>query len=288
LLERCLDSISNQTHSADAIIVINNASTDGTVQMLESKNIDYITQENQGAASGWYRAIEYSLENNFHAIWLMDDDGYPNKNALKNLEQKLTVKTASVSSSVVCENDRERLVFPLPRLNRLNLPVLFSYKRKFYTLSESQQEVVNELYPFAHFFNGSLISVDAIKKIGNIERDFFIFGEELDYLYRLRKVGEVLTDLSALHYHPDVTARPWTESKVYYYIKNTIILNKKYYDWSYVRSILTIIIALYRVMIRNGFKDVLSYIFGRRSKSFYLSIYRGFQGKLAKDFYAEY
>ena len=54
-------------------------------------------------------------------------------------------------------------------------------------------------------------------------------GDEIDYLMRMRTDGQVATHVEALHYHPNVASRPWSDVKVYYYLKNSIILNKRYF-----------------------------------------------------------
>ena len=63
---------------------------DGTVEMLEQRNIPFITQENLGSAGGWYRGIQHALDHRFDAVWLMDDDGFPDAGALRLLEVALS------------------------------------------------------------------------------------------------------------------------------------------------------------------------------------------------------
>ena len=48
-------------------------------------------------------------------------------------------------------------------------------------------------YIYTHLFNGALISIRAIRKIGNVSRDFLSFGDEVDYFYRLSSVGKIST-----------------------------------------------------------------------------------------------
>ena len=84
LLSRCIDSVELQSRMPDKILVIDNGSTDGTKATLKHRGIESISQENVGSAGGWHKAISVALDENFDAIWLMDDDGFPEKNALKN------------------------------------------------------------------------------------------------------------------------------------------------------------------------------------------------------------
>jgi len=285
LLERCINYLQKQSRLPDHILVINNGSTDDTEEMLKARGIHYITQDNVGSAGGWYRGIQYALKEGFDAVWLMDDDGYPDIESLNILEQALQPGVACVSSVVLREDKPTHFVFPFSVLNKNDLPAVFACPRKISSLKRLSKIANGGMYPFAHLFNGALVSTEAIKQIGNINRDFFIYGEEVDYLFRLRRFGPVYSVLAAHHFHPDVNSRPYTPIKIYYYIKNTLILNRRYLNLVFVRNILTIVAALGRTAYRNGLSEALSYLVGRNARTFYRAISRGLQDQIGKDFY---
>lgn len=285
LLSRCLDYLQAQKRQPDAILVVNNASTDGTVEMLERRGIPFVTQENVGSAGGWHRSILYALEHGFDAVWLMDDDGFPDSGALKALSSALEAGVSCASSVVVREDTQDQFVFPFPLLNSQGLPVLFGRPRKVLTLAELRSVAKAGQYPFAHFFNGALISTDAVRKVGNVNRDFFIFGDEVDYFFRLRTFGRVISVLTAIHYHPDVTQRPYTPAKIYYYLKNTLILNGLYFNAVWLRHAAAIVAVLSRTASRNGLGAALSLVLGASAPVFYSAIVRGLKGTIGKDFH---
>ncbi|MDC0091606.1 glycosyltransferase [Gammaproteobacteria bacterium] len=283
LLMRCLDHLKIQTIIPDKILVINNDSTDGTEDVLINNNIDYITQENTGSAGGWHTGISYALANNFDACWLMDDDGFPDSKALKILSSRLSADTACASSVVLRENEREYFVFPFPVLNNNNFPILGGIKRRFFSLNEIDAVLDNNQYPFAHLFNGALLNMSLVAKVGNINKDYFIMGDEVDFFYRLREEGEVITCFESKHFHPDVSSRPYSPEKIYYLIKNTIIINYLYLDNKFLRSILNVPVVLFRTAKRNGWKFLFSIIIGSRKKFLYQAIVQGFRGSLGND-----
>ncbi len=284
LLERCLDHLATQSRAPDEVLVINNASTDGTLQMLASRPVSVISQPNVGSAGGWHRAIAYALERGFDAVWLMDDDGYPDCAALGQLEEVLTGDVVCASSVVVHEDDPDRFVFPFSLLNAGGNPVLLARRRKVRTVTELKTISPEGRYPFAHLFNGALISTRAIRDIGNVERRYFMFGDEVDYLLRLSRIGKVLSITDAIHRHPDVSRRALTSMKFYYYIKNTIIINHRYLDLALLRDALTVGVALWRVARRNGVTSALAYVAGSDTACLYRAIIRGARGQLGKDF----
>ncbi len=284
LLARCLDNIQAQVCKPDEVLVINNASSDGTVEMLQQREVLFITQDNVGSAGGWARGIQYALDKDFDALWLMDDDGFPDKYALERLVLNFAPDIACVSSVVVREDDPHKFVFPFPILSKNHFPVLLSYKRKITTLAELNTRVDGGVYDFAHLFNGALINIRAVQSIGNVNTDYFIFGDEVDYFFRLREFGHVQSVLDAIHYHPDVTSRPYTPQKVYYYVKNTIILHGKYFDQVLLRNVFAIAAAIWRTTRRNGLGTAIRYIGGGEGQILYRAIWRGLAGSLGKDY----
>ncbi|HEX8553365.1 MAG TPA: glycosyltransferase [Sphingomonas sp.] len=283
LLTRCLDAIDAQRRRADGVFVVNNASTDGTEAMLKQRGVPHVTQPNLGSAGGWSRCIEEALTGGWDAVWLMDDDGYPHADALALLEGSLQDGVPCVSSTVVCEDDPDRFVFPFPVLGRGGLPVLLARRRKITHLSALRAITGGDTYPFAHLFNGALVDVTAVRRIGNVDTNFFLMGDEVDFFMRMRTVGPVLSNLNALHLHPDVSGRPLNDVKVYYYVKNTLILNKRYLDKKWVRHGAAVVAALVRTARRNGVGAAMSYITGSRRPLLAKAIRRGLRGQVGKD-----
>jgi rhamnopyranosyl-N-acetylglucosaminyl-diphospho-decaprenol beta-1,3/1,4-galactofuranosyltransferase len=285
LLSRCIDHVRSQTRPPDALVVINNGSTDNTLAMLTERQVDVITQANLGSAGGWHRAISHCQDQGFDAVWLMDDDGFPAPDALQVLEQVLQPHVACASSVVVREDRPDHFVFPFPVLDRNGLPVIFARPRKLRTLSSLEPLSRQGCYPFAHLFNGALVSSAAIRQIGNINPDFFIFGDEVDYFFRLRRVGDVVSVLAARHLHPDVSSRPYSSVKIYYYIRNTIILNNRYSNIVWLRNAMAVVAAFGRTWLRNGPGEAVSYLAGKRLPVFLRAVYAGLIGQLGRDFY---
>ena len=283
LLERCIDHVLAQSRPPDRLLVINNSSPDDTLAMLERRGIDHVTQPNLGSAGGWNRAISEALDGDYDAVWLMDDDGYPDAEALAHLEAALTPGIACVSSVVLKEDKPEEFVFPVPRLDGDNLPVLIAARRKMRRLEELRQVADGDTYPFAHLFNGALVRTEVARRIGNVDTRYFLMGDEVDYFMRMRAEGEVISHLKARHLHPDVGSRPLDAAKFYYFVKNTIILNRRYFNQPWLRHILAVAVALARTARRNSLPEALSYVAGRRAPTLWRAISRGLGGRIGRD-----
>ena len=77
-LVKCLHALLNQTYSDFQIIVVDNASTDGTKdaiqEFIQNNQIRYYnTGKNLGGAGGFNFAIK-NVANKFSYLWIMDDD----------------------------------------------------------------------------------------------------------------------------------------------------------------------------------------------------------------------
>tara|TARA_Y100000992_G_C21270567_1_gene496570 strand:- start:855 stop:1760 length:906 start_codon:yes stop_codon:yes gene_type:complete len=284
-LKRCIAYVNKQTLNKKELLVIDNNSTDDTQNFLKKNNIPSIySDKNIGSAGGWNLGINYALENSYDFIWVMDDDGYPHQEALENL-YSCFVKSdniACISSLVVDQNNTEKLAIPLPILKKNKLPIIFKTRRKIYFINDKKLKE-NNFYEYANFFNGALIKIEYIRKVGNINTSFFLYGEEVDYFFRLREVGKVLTYNNAIHYHPSIN-KPWTLIKIYFYIKNSIYLNYKYFDYPFVRSILNIFVIFLRVLKNNGIVFFIKLFILQNFKILIKAIYRGFNKKIGNDY----
>ncbi len=283
LLKRCINKIRAQSTKPEEILVINNGSTDDTKKVLEKLKVKTINQQNLGSAGGWERGIEYAINNKFDAVWLMDDDGYPDKNSLEILKNSIKKSMSCMSSIVLKENNPNEFVFPYPIINKNNMPVLFKWPRKISNKKQLLKKSINNNYPFIHLFNGALIPINVIKKIGNVNKNYFIYGDEIDYFFRLIKHGKVFSNINAIHYHPDVAKRAYSSKKIYYFLKNTLIITNKYYDKKLFRQIFQVINILLIVLRRNGIIFFLRLILIKKYKLIPLAIYRGIKGKIGFD-----
>ena len=93
LLKECLEAVLSQEKQCD-ILVINNCSTDGTEEYLDTLSYTNLfikkTTENIGGAGGFSVGIDEAIRRGYDFAWLMDDDTIPEKTALLSLVEKAT------------------------------------------------------------------------------------------------------------------------------------------------------------------------------------------------------
>jgi rhamnopyranosyl-N-acetylglucosaminyl-diphospho-decaprenol beta-1,3/1,4-galactofuranosyltransferase len=225
LLLETLKSVLEQTLLPDTIFVIDNASTDGTPDVLLKrgyikelppqhlkepweyrsrlnfleKPIEFIyirLPQNTGGAGGFHEGIKRAYQQNYNWFWLMDDDGIPSKTCLETL-YRFKDKALWISPLVVNKDNPNEL------FTWINYPKISS-KSYIKTVEEAKQKSKNGILEnISTPFNGVLINRQVIDIIGNVKKELFIWGDEIDFLLRaLSQNIRIITVVDALFYHP--------------------------------------------------------------------------------------
>jgi rhamnopyranosyl-N-acetylglucosaminyl-diphospho-decaprenol beta-1,3/1,4-galactofuranosyltransferase len=213
LLSECIAALRNQTRKLDAILVINNGSTDQTEKWLEHQpDLFFITQKNSGSSGGFNTGISWAFQHGYSWIWCMDDDGYPKENALEKLLEKEMPVRSLLNCAVLNKEDKKSFV----------------WKTKNYkTIEEVEVDIIPGI---GHPFNGTLIHRDIVEKVGLPKSSLFLWGDETEYYYRIVKQQNfpVYTIPSSIHYHPAAAftiKQDWDYKnswKMYYYVRNRL------------------------------------------------------------------
>src|SRR5437870_9045526 len=86
IIERTIASERQQTRPVDAILVVDNASRDATLEQPSVKDAAIIRHEqNLGTSGAVYSGMRYALEQDYDWIWVFDADSTPEPDALKKL-----------------------------------------------------------------------------------------------------------------------------------------------------------------------------------------------------------
>ena len=106
LLEKCIDRLRQQKNAACDIIIVDNASTDGTADMIKCQyNVPEViymnTGANLGGAGGFQYGVKQAVLLGYEYVWIMDDDTLPQETALYELfeaDRELNGKWGFLSS----------------------------------------------------------------------------------------------------------------------------------------------------------------------------------------------
>ena len=90
LLRECIEALLVQSMNQLDILLIDNASTDGTYEyvedlVMENDTIYYMnTGSNLGGAGGFHYGLKEAYNRGYDYMWIMDDDTIATPDALKN------------------------------------------------------------------------------------------------------------------------------------------------------------------------------------------------------------
>ena len=90
LLRECLVALRAQTRPPDHVLVVDNASTDGTLELVSEEfgEVELLAlPENVGGAGGFHAGLERAYASGAEWAWLMDDDTVPQPEASRGTTQ---------------------------------------------------------------------------------------------------------------------------------------------------------------------------------------------------------
>lgn len=211
------------------VFVIDNASKPGDIQKLTSQipveNL-ILNDKNLGYAGGNNIGIKKALKEDADFIWLLNPDIRIEKETLPCLlETILSDNNIAAVGPRIC--------------SRLNENEIFSdggvvlYNPQCYTYLINYDQFVNDHNTSVNFnisyVDGSSILINslAIKNIGDLPIEYFLYFEETDWCARAKKLGWKL----AINTHAKVynLKSEKNYSYVYYMMRNRLIFAKKYH-----------------------------------------------------------
>jgi GT2 family glycosyltransferase len=195
LLLECLAAIEGQTHPVTEIIVVDNASADGTPAAIAEHHPKVTLFElpvNLGGAGGFAFGVAAARP---HAgqIWLMDDDAAPLPDALEQLlaaRDRYPGPTPAVLASRVISADGQPIPMNVPR------------ERPFVTAKErADAEAAGCLAIRSASFVSVLVDGLAARRGELPVADYFIWNDDFEYTTRLLRssVGLMCPDSVTRH-----------------------------------------------------------------------------------------
>jgi len=183
IIDGTIAAVRRQTRPVDGILVVDNASTDGTLDRPSLKEVTVLRhQENLGTSGAVYSGFRYALEHNYDWIWLFDADSVPERDALEKLlelyegwPRSLQDETGFLACLYYNVGDSE------------------PHHGGMFTRSGSapSRPVPDARHYLCHFtiWSGCLYRLAAVRQIGLPNANYVLDGGEGEYAYRVMKAG---------------------------------------------------------------------------------------------------
>ncbi|MEG6612848.1 glycosyltransferase [Pseudoclostridium thermosuccinogenes] len=245
----------------DNIVVVDNNSTDGTIEVIknmQSPNVHLIlNKKNYGIAKALNQGVEYASKRGFEWVLTMDQDSIISENMINEMNK--------VYSSLTCF-ERRQVACLAPRIiyNDEN------DKRQTSNNSYREKDVV--------ITSGNLVKISAINLVGGYEESLFIDSVDFDFCLKLKKQKlKILVCNNAVMNHSlgetfikkifGVSFLVHTHSQIrkYYIARNHVYIIKKYllsdFSFCFKKNFFFLIFVFQNVIIEDNRVSNIKVIF---------------------------
>ncbi|MGN0366686.1 MAG: glycosyltransferase family 2 protein [Suilimivivens sp.] len=268
----CIDSILKSTYSNLEVIVVDNCSTDRTLELLKERYTGEAQvrvlelKENLMAAGGRNEGIKKAQGD---YLLFVDNDNIVSSDMIELLVKEME------------RDENVGLVGPLS-INKYFGDTIWlasgdyhffsSRPKTLYAGKKPEDITLEKKYSTCYSPNIMMVSKEVIEKVGGFDRSYFAMYEEADFGYRIKNAGYkeyIVTE--ARTYHMNYVGEGEQAKlrllgigfpeRAFYYPKNRTVFMKKYAKWYHMISYYSVFIHVFTlyysfVALKYGRKDI--------------------------------
>lgn len=258
LLKECIEAIRAQTRKVDEIIVVNNSSTDGTLEWLQSQSdLTVVTQKNSGGAGGFNTGMKLAYKNGHDWLWVMDDDCIPYSDSLEKLVRHIHLipNIAYLGSKIIDKNN-----------DFTNIPSIDFGGKSSNSLNWGSYIELSIIKINRATFVSLLINSSVVKKCGFPIKDLFIWGDDTEFTLRLAKsfpaflVGDSIVKhkCDSQNWGIDNEFNPDRVARYRFHYRNRIFIIRKSSSLNFIINEFILIIKMFlKLLFRNQIKKII-------------------------------
>lgn len=194
-LKHTLDCYDKQTVPFRTMIVVDNNSTDGTKEYLKEwetqkaayeKHVIYL-EKNAGGSGGFYEGEKYAMDNDPDWVYVADDDAYPDPDMMEKFY------------AFQAQHEDEKIAIICSAVQFMDRSPMCGC-RGFIRIENNQfikRDSVDSDYDQDYFelnsvsYVGAFISAKALKEVGLVKAEFFLYQDDTEHSVRLAKYGKM-------------------------------------------------------------------------------------------------
>lgn len=233
----CINSLLEQTYQDFDIILVDNASTDGTCEEVESlfgtRVLIHKNSENLGGTGGFNTGLEKCVQEGYDYILMLDNDVRLAVDTVEELfnkmqdEPQIGILGCKIKIMYAPEHIQEYGSW----INKDKCEIDLGY---YFMYDKALPEIVYCDYVPACV---AMVRTEVIKKVGVMPKDNFIYWDDIEFCYNIRQAGYKVAALgSANAWHRGGYGRQvvstfgayyYTRNRIDYFLKTTDAENKK-------------------------------------------------------------
>lgn len=182
----CLESLKKLSYPRHKTIVVDNASSDGSVGAIKSGFPGVILlemKENLRFAGGNNAGIRHALQNGAEMVLLLNNDTTVAPDFLTHLVHRLQTSPAigMVAPKIYYESDPRRIWFAGGRIS------MWTGTMEHTGIREEDKGQFNDVKEIDYASGCCVLTTrEVIEKVGVLDESFFIYGEDADWSMRVR------------------------------------------------------------------------------------------------------
>jgi GT2 family glycosyltransferase len=268
VLSDCLDSILRLQYPIKDIIVVDNGSVDGSIEMMQDKYSDKVTvlrnERNLGAPVGRNRGMKYAVENGSDFVFALDNDLTIAPEAIDRLITVLSGDSQiAMAGALIFYEERPDVIFSAGH-------VINWTQNLVGTLGANQKNAgqFRDIWQVDYVGSGAvLVRTEYMKKHGYFDESYIGYGyEDTEYGYRANNLGyRVVCCADAKVWHkPHSNIGRYSFKKKYLETRNAIRFMKKYgtfLNWS--KYLVYVLPGFIYAFFREGFRGNMPGVIGK-------------------------
>lgn len=203
-LKKALLHYEQQTSAFRNLIIVNNCSTDGTSEFLKEycsqehykfQTVLINTDENLGGSGGFYLGQKKALELNADWVMVADDDAYAAPDMVEQFYKYVDthkVNTTAAICAVVVNNDGSICTHHRSHCNITALSNSWIYQEKKIVDTNIDEYLQDSFLIDITTYVGTFLNAKALKKVGLVNPNYFIYYDDFEHSLRLQKYGKII------------------------------------------------------------------------------------------------
>jgi rhamnosyltransferase len=183
VIDRSLEALLAQSRSLDGILIVDNASTDSTLEREFPEQVHVIrNRANLGTSGAVAVGFRYAIEHDYDWIWVFDADTAPRPEALETLLALFESLSDDVKAKV-------SVLASLP-IDTSDGQLCYGLRFTSRGVRRARPEPGAEHYPFhGGIWTGCLFRIEAVRAIGIPSENYVLDWGEFEYGYRAMRSG---------------------------------------------------------------------------------------------------